>query len=72
MAIFDPKPWVNPLGKSQCFDFLNFQFFYSIEKRFLPLEYRKTYFPALYCLKKKIGKKAMFGPTPWVNPFGKM
>ena len=22
--------------------------------------------------KKKVGKMAIFGPKPWVNPFGKM
>ena len=46
--------------------------FYSLEKRFFVLEYRKRYFPGVYCLKKKVGKMAIFGPKPWVNPFGKM
>ena len=36
------------------------------------LEYRKTHFPGLYCLTKKVGKMAIFGPKPWVNPFEKM
>ena len=27
--------------------------FYSLEKRFFVLEYRKTQFPRLYCLEKK-------------------
>ena len=27
--------------------------FYSLEKRFFVLEYRKTHFPRLYCLEKK-------------------
>ena len=40
--------------------------------RFFVLEYRKRYFPGLYCLKKKVGKMAIFGPKPLVNPFGKM
>ena len=26
----------------------------------------------LYCLKQKVEKMAIFGPKPWVNPFGKM
>ena len=39
---------------------------------FFILEYRKRHFPGLYCLKKKVGKMAIFGPKPWVNPFGKM
>ena len=36
------------------------------------LEYGKRHFPALYYLKKKVGKMAFFGLKPWVNPFGKM
>ena len=36
------------------------------------LEYRKRHFPGLYCLKKTVGKIAIFGPKPWVNPFRKM
>ena len=39
---------------------------------FFVLEYRKTLFPGLYCLKTKHGKMANFGPKPWVNPFGKI
>ena len=39
---------------------------------FVVLDYRKKHFPGLYCLKKKVGKMAIFGPKPWVNPFGKM
>ena len=40
--------------------------------RYFVLEYRKRHFPGLYCLKKKVGEMAIFGPKPWVNPFGKM
>ena len=47
-------------------------FFYSLERRFFVLEYRKRDFHGLYCRKKKVGKMAIFGPKPWVNPFGKM
>ena len=39
---------------------------------FFVLEYLKRHFPGLYCLKKKGGKMVIFGPKPWVNPFGKM
>ena len=62
-AIFGPKPWVNPFGKI----FWTFSF-YSLKRRYLALEYRKRHFPVLYCLKKKVGKMANFGPKPWVNP----
>ena len=40
--------------------------------RFCVLEYHKRHFPGLYCLKKKVGKMAIFGPKPWVNPFAKI
>ena len=50
---------------------LNFCF-YSVERRFVLLEYRKRHFPGLYSLKGKVGKIDIFGPKLWVNPFGKM
>ena len=72
MAIFGPKPFVNPFGKKlKFFDSLNFLFLQSI-KVFFVLEYRKRHFPGLYCLKKKFLKMAIFGPKGWVNSFGKM
>ena len=46
--------------------------FYCLERRFFNLEYRKTHFPKLQCLKKTVVKMAIFGPKPWVNPSGKM
>ena len=60
MAIFGSKPWVKLL------------FFKSLKRRVFVLEYRKRHFPWLNCLKEKIGKTAIFGPRPWVNPFGKL
>ena len=45
--------------------------FYSLETRFFVLEYRKRHIPGLYCLRRNVGKMATFGPTPWINPFGK-
>ena len=71
MAIFGPKPSANRSEKCQFFDFLNFRF-YSLERCFLVLQYRKTHFPGLYCLKKKVGIMAIFRTKPWVNPFQKM
>ena len=32
----------------------------------------KDIFLAYIAPKKKLGKIAIFGPKPWVNPFGKM
>ena len=45
--------------------------FYSLERHFFVLEYRKIHFPGLYYLKKKGGKMAIFGPEPGVYPFRK-
>ena len=45
---------------------------FVLGRRFFVLEYHKRHFPGLYCLKKKVGKMAIFGPKPWVNPFEKM
>ena len=72
MAIFGPKPWINPFGKMSIFRLFEPLFFYSLERCFFLLEYRKTHFPVLYRLNKKVGKMAIFGPKPWVNPFGEM
>ena len=70
MAIFGPKAWVNPLEKCEFFDFLNL-FFYSLDRCYLVLEYRKRHFPGLYCLQKEVGKMTIFGPKAWVNLFEK-
>ena len=67
----DQNHGLSPFEKCQFFDFLNFLFLQP-RKAFSALEYRQRHFPGLYCLKKKGGKMAIFGPKPWVNPFGKM
>ena len=72
MAIFGPKQWVNPFGKMSNFLFFLTSFFYSLERRVFVLENRKSHFGGLYCLKKKVGKMAIIGPKPLVNPFGNM
>ena len=79
MAIFRPKPWVNPFGKMSTFRLIELlvfiaekDVFYSLERRFFVLEYRKIHLPGLYCLRKKVGKMAIFGAKPWVSPFGKV
>ena len=71
MAIFGPKPWVYTFRKNVNFSTFWTSSFYSIKKCFFVLEYRKRYFPVLYCL-KKVGKLSIFRPKPCVNPFGKM
>ena len=72
MAIFGPKAWVNPFWKMSIFRLFETFSFYSLERHFFVVEYRKRHYPGLYCLKKKVGKMAIFGRKPWVNPFRKM
>ena len=55
MAIFRPKPWVNPFEKMSIF-----RLFELLERRFSVLEYRKRHFPSFYCLKKKKLEKWRF------------
>ena len=65
MAIFGPKPWVNPFEKNVNFSTFSTSCFYTLERHFFVLQYRKRHFPNLYYLKKKkVGKKAIFGPNP--------
>ena len=68
MANFGPKLLVNPFEVFPLFEL----FFYRLQRLFLDEQYRKRHFPALYCPKKKVGKTAIFGSKPWVNPFEKM
>ena len=73
MVIFGPKQWVNPFGKNLNFLTFSTSYFYSLDRRFFVLEYRRRHFPGLYCpTQRKVGKMAIFGSKPWVNPFGKM
>ena len=72
MDIFGPKPWLNPFLKMSIIRLFKLLVYYSLERRFFVLEYHERDFPGLYRLKKKVRKMAIFGPKPWVNPFGKM
>ena len=57
-----------PLWKNvNCSTFWTFCF-YSLERFFFVLEYRKRHFPGLYCLKKNFGKMAIFGPNTMGYP----
>ena len=66
MAIFGPKPWVNFFGKMSIFRLFELVVFFSLERLFLVLDYHKRHFPNVYCLKKKVGKMVVFGPTTLV------
>ena len=72
MAIFEPKPWVNPFGKMSIFGLFELFVFIAQKRPSFVLEYLKKHSPGLPCLKKKVGKMASFGLKSWVNPFGKM
>ena len=72
MAIFRPKPWVNPFGKLSIFGLFEVLVFIAYNGVFFILEYRKRHFAGLYCLKRKVGKMVIFGQKAWVNPFGIM
>ena len=65
----DQKHGLTPLEKSQFFPLFELAVFFSLERRFFVVQYRKTHFPGLYCLKKEVGELAIFGPKAWVNPF---
>ena len=60
MANFGPKPWTNPFGKKLNFSTFSTSCFYSLERRFIAIEYHKTHFPGLHCLKKRRWKNGQF------------
>ena len=68
--IFDQNHGLTPLEKCQFIDFLKF-WFYSLERRFFVLEYRKTHFRGLYCLKIKERKMANFDQNHGLTPLEK-
>ena len=70
MAIFSPKLRVNPFGKMSIFRLWE-RFFYSLKRRFFALEYRKRYFPGLYCPPKKVEEMAIFKQNHGLTPLEK-
>ena len=56
IAIFRPKPCVNPFGKMSNFRLLWTFCFYRLGRRCFVLKYRKRHFPGLYCPKKNLEK----------------
>ena len=68
LAIFGTKTMGKLLWKNV--NFLSFwtSCFYSVERRFLVVEYRKRHFPVLYCLKKESRKNGHF----WTKTMGKL
>ena len=72
MAIFRPKPWVNPFRKSSIFRHFELLVFIAQKGIFSFQNIVKIIFLTNIAEKKKVGKMAILGPKPWVNPFGKM
>ena len=60
MAIFGPKPWVNPFGKMSIFGFFELLVFIAQKGVFSFQSVVKVHFFGLYCLKKKNLKKRPF------------
>ena len=72
MAISGPKPWLNPFGKMPIFRLFELLVFIAQKGVFLFYSIVKDIFLASIRKKKNLGKMAIFGPKPWVIPFGKM
>ena len=72
MAICGPKAWVNPFGKMSIFRLFGLLVFIALKGVLSFYNIIKTFFWPILPKKKKFGKMAIFGPKPWVNPFGKI
>ena len=64
MANFGSKPWTNPFGKLSIYQLFELVVFIGWKCVFGVLEYHKTHFLGLYCLKKQGEKMANIGPKP--------
>ena len=71
IVIFGPKPSVNPFGIMCILQLFKVFCFYSLKRHFFVLEYRKRHFAGPYCLKRKVGKMAIFGPKHGLTPLEK-
>ena len=72
MAIFGPKPWVNPFAKMSIFRLFELQVFIAQKGDFSIQNIEKVISLTYSAEKKNVGKMAIFKPKPWVNPFPKM
>ena len=71
MAIFGPKPWVNPFGKMSIFQLFEIGVFFRLEGRFFVLEYRKRHFPSLIRVKKRLEKRPFLDQKHGLTPLEK-
>ena len=60
MADFGPKPWTIAFGKNSISRQSQHLVFFSLEGRSNAIEYHKTYFSGLHCLKKRRWKNGQF------------
>ena len=68
----DQNHGLTPLEKCQFFDFFLTSCFYTVERRFFILKYRKRHFRGLYCLKKnKLKKWPFLDQSHWLTPLEK-
>ena len=66
MAIFGPKPWINPFGKMSIFRLFDVVVFIA-QKGVFSLQNIVKDISLCYIPKKdKVGKRPIFGPKPWV------
>ena len=70
IAIFRPKPWVNPFGKMSIFRLFQLVVFIA-EKGVFSFQNIVKDILLAYITLKKIGKMAIFGPKLRVNPLWK-
>ena len=68
----DKKHRLAPWEKCQFLDVFNFLFLQPRKAFFRSRMSEKTFSLFILLKKKKAGKIAIFGPKPWVNPFGKI
>ena len=68
--------WTKTMGQCPLWKNVNFltvstSSFYSLKRRFFVLEYRRRYFPGLYCLKKQLEKWPFLDKNHALTPLEK-
>ena len=71
MAILRPKPWIKPFGKMSIFRLFVVLFFTAQKGVFLFQNIVRDIF-LCYIDEKKVRKRPIVRPKPWLNPSGKM
>ena len=71
MAIFGPKPWVNPFGKMSIFRLFELHVFMAYKRVFLFCSIVKDIFLAYIALKKKLEKWPLLDQNHGLSPLEK-